>query len=95
MRGDSFEHQTQGERLDAIMKEAAVKLGCQVSDLRWQSWIHSFGTTAGPRKGTIAGQAFTQFQVYGFEFNAPDGLMTTKYCAGQWAPWDGKLKGWD
>lgn len=87
-----FENMTEGDKLVAHLKLAAEKLGCREWDIRWESWLHSFGTTAGPRKG-IAGQAFTPFRVYGFE-NMENGEKI-KYCAGIWAAWDGRTEGWD
>jgi hypothetical protein len=86
------ESMTEGEKLNYHLWLAAEKLGCSAYIIRWQSWLHSFGTTSGPRGG-IAGQAFTTFRVYGFE-NTETGLMV-KYCAGIWKEWDGRSEGWE
>ena len=35
-------------------------------DVEVYTWVQVFGSTAGPRRGVIAGHMMTPFQVYGF-----------------------------
>ena len=77
--------------IDEILAIAAVSLECERRHMKSHSWPCIFGSTAGPRagKGVIAGQAFTQFQVYAFE-NEYTGKRL-KYCHGIWKEWSGVI----
>ena len=90
IQAESFEHMSQGQRVDAALEMAAKKFNCQPWELQWSSWLHTFGSTSGPRGG-LAGQAFTTFRVFGF--TAPDGT-SKQYCAGIWQDWDMACGGW-
>jgi len=82
---------TESKTVDEILQLAMVELLCEKHHLKWHSWPVMFPSTAGPRagKGIVAGQAFTEFQVYAFE-NEYTG-QRIKYCHGIWKEWSGTL----
>lgn len=59
--------------------------------LSWYSWPELFSSTAGPKRGVVAGQAFTEHQVYGFHYQKEKEIFV-KYCNGVWVEWDGELR---
>lgn len=73
--------------LEEIRNQAAEKLESHVSRLSLYSWPIQFASTAGPRKGRIAGQAITTFQVYAFVDEMTDKKIM--YCGEVWKEWDG------
>jgi len=73
----------------AVIKEAAIHLGTKPENLKMYSWYLMFSSTAGPRTGVIAGQAFTEFQVLGFEDKHTHTFI--KYCDGVWKDWTGRI----
>lgn len=78
--------------LAPLLTQAAIQLNCSRDNLMWRTWMHTFPTTGGPAKGGLHGQAFSTFQVYGFEDSKTG--KRVKYCARLWADWDGVPKGW-
>lgn len=83
---------TESISIEEILELAMIELKCEQRHLKWHSWPHLFPSTAGPRagKGVIAGQAFTEFQVYAFE-NEYTGEKL-KYCHGIWKEWSGAIE---
>lgn len=71
----------------ALIKEASIRLGTKPENIKMYSWYEMFPSTAGPHFGRIAGQAFTEFQVLGFE----QGTSCIKYCDGVWKDWNGEI----
>lgn len=70
-----------------LKKEACERLKCNLDNLDAIDWIQSFPNTAGPHRGVISGQAFTDFEVHGFRHQ---GKQTgIKHCSGIWKPWNG------
>lgn len=76
---------------DEIKALASHKLNAYEGTLSFYSWPHRFSNTAGPRTdpNIISGQAFTEFQIYGF-VNQMTGERI-KYCSGIWKEWDGEF----
>ncbi len=74
---------------NAVINEAATHLGTTSSNLKMFVWYEMFPSTAGPHLGRIAGQAFTEFQVLGFE-DVSTGTYI-KYCDGLWKDWNGEV----
>ncbi len=72
----------------AVIKEAALKLGTKPENIKMYSWYEMFPNTAGPHFGRICGQAFTEFQVLGFEVPHRSFI---KYCDGVWKDWSGQI----
>ena len=74
---------------DALINEAATRLGTEPHYVEWYSWPTVFGSTAGPGRG-VGGQAITAFQVLAFrEVGTLEGL---KWCAGHWQKWNGAME---
>lgn len=75
----------------AVIKEAAIHLGTKPEKLKMYSWYHMFPSTAGPHYGRIAGAAFTEYQVLGFEDTRT--ATCIKYCDGIWKDWNSIIGG--
>lgn len=74
---------------DELIAIAAQKLKCQPKQIKFHAWYQSFGSTAGPHRGVIAGSAFTDFQVLGFSKEYSNEHIM--YCAGLWQEWSGRV----
>lgn len=72
-------------KLIEICQEAADKLSCNKWHMDVELNVVTFPTTAGPRKGVVAGQAFTDFICIAFNFDD----KRIKYCNGEWRDYDG------
>lgn len=68
---------------------AAEMLESIPENLSLSSWTLEFPSSSGPRKGRIARQAFTIFNIYAF--NDKNTSKKIKYCAGVWKEWDGTI----
>ena len=74
---------------DALIHEAAQRLGAEPHYVEWYSWPAVFGSTAGPGPG-VGGQSITVFQVLAFrEAGMAEGV---KWCAGRWQKWSGQIE---
>ncbi len=82
-----MQHAMDFSAISEIAAEAAARLETEPGMLMMYAWPQVFGSTAGPHRGRIAGQAMTTFQVLAFE--APDG-QRVKWCDGLWKPWNGE-----
>lgn len=78
---------------EEIKNIAMEKLNANQHSLSFYSWPFNFPNTAGPRSGpdVISGQAFTEFQIYGFVNTNTQQYI--KYCSGVWKEWDGQPSG--
>ena len=73
----------------ALIKEAAIRLGTEPQNIKMYSWYQMFPSTAGPHFGFVAGNAFTEFQILAFEDELDYSYI--KYCDGVWKEWAGHI----
>ena len=71
--------------IDDLIRQVAIRAGCEREDVEWYSWPQAFGTTAGP--GGVGGSTMSTFQV--FAFDAPG--ERSRYCGGKWRAWNGEF----
>lgn len=79
-------------KIDAIAKEAAERLETTTEYISMWAWQEVFGSTAGPHRGRLAGQAMTWFQVLAFQSEDGQGVM---WCDGEWKPWTSQEQKWN